>query len=344
MAFQDVSDLALADRASELRQDLVTGDWVTIATGRARRPNAFASQREFLHDAIETCPFEDLEKSGNAPLPLAYQREGGSWSVQVIPNKYPAFTRGDLGCPLTLDHGPYSWMEGRGFHEVVVLADHYRSIAELPLEAVAELFRAYRERYLALRDEGCVNFIAIFHNHGREAGASLTHPHSQLIAIPAVPPDVSRSLEGSERYYEGHRQCVHCVMLDFERREQKRLIFENDGFVALAPYVSRAAFEIRIFPKNHEPHFATMNPSEERQAAEALKISLWKLHRGLGNPAYNFFIHTVPVRGHQYDHYHWHIEIVPKSQVWAGFEIGTGIEISTIDPDAAAEFLRSLEK
>lgn len=329
-------------RPSELRQDLVSGDWVAIATGRAKRPHAFAAKTEFKHDPIETCPFDNLASSGNEAPVLTYKKENGDWSLLVVTNKYPAFTNGTLGCPMVVDHGPYSTMDGRGFHEVVILRDHHKSPAELPASAVRELLQAYRDRYHALRSEGCVNYVAIFHNHGPQSGASLTHPHSQLIAIPVIPPDIRRSLDGSERYYDGHRKCVHCVMIEFELKEARRIVFENEHFVAIAPYVSRVAFEMRIFPKNHEAHFENIEGAMLARGGEALQVSLEKLFKGLGNPSYNFFIHTAPATGHEYDHYHWHIEIIPKTQIWAGFEVGTGIEISTIDPDAAAEFLRSI--
>lgn len=330
------------NRPSELRQDLVSLDWVTIATGRARRPHAFAAQRKPVHDDIAACPFEDLDRSGNGKPLLAY---GGKkdWVLKVVPNKYPAFTNGNTGCPPTFPLGPHRVMAGIGFHEVFILRDHYKQIAELPVIRVRELLHAYTERYRALKGEGCVNYISIFHNHGREAGATLTHPHSQLIAIPVVPPDVRRSLEGSERYYLGERKCIHCAMLEYETKAKKRIVFENSRMIAIAPYASHSAFEIRIFPKDHRPYFETLTAKEEQGAAEALKATLWKLFKGLNNPSYNYFVHTAPAEGQGFDHYHWHIEIVPKSQVWAGFEIGTGIEISAISPESAAAFLRSIK-
>jgi len=308
--------------------------------GRAKRPHAFASSFPFVHDAKETCPFDNLEKFGNEKPVLQY---GGKadWTLKVFPNKYPAFMSGFADCPVMLPKGPYNTMEGRGFHEVFVLRDHYKQPAELPVARLHELVHAYAERFRMLKEEGCVNYISIFHNHGRSAGASLTHPHSQLIAIPVIPPDISRSLEGSDRFFAGERKCAHCTMIEYERKEKSRIIFENSSMVVFAPFVSRSAFEMRIFPKEHSPHFETMSDREERSLAEALKTALHALNKGLKNPAYNYFIHTAPTRDHSHGYYHWHLEIVPKTQVWAGFEIGTGIEISTIGPESAAKFLRS---
>lgn len=335
---------------SELRQDLVTGDWVVVATGRAKRPHVFLRRSSATErDPRSRCPFESL-------LPealLVYDRAGEpyrltakdrshlkkTWWLQVVPNKYPAFQPGR--CPALLTRGPYRWQDGVGFHEVVVTREHERAIAAMSSQQVEIVLSAYRDRYLALKDEDCVAYISIFHNHGREAGASLGHPHSQIIAIPVIPPDVGRSLKGSAEYFRRHRRCVHCAMLAFERRERRRIIYQNRDFMVFCPFVSRQAFEVRIFPKRHAPEFESSSDGEISMAADALRAALAKLARGLGEPAHNFFIHTAPTAdGTAAPHYHWHIEIIPKTAIWAGFEIGTGIEISTISPEAAAAFLR----
>ncbi|MDP3963619.1 MAG: DUF4921 family protein [bacterium] len=332
----------VAQKPSEFRQDLVTGDWVVIATGRARRPHAYAAGRPVVNDDIATCPFEDLVKSGNEKPVLTLKDKNG-WTVLAVSNKYPALTHGNGTCPIEASQGLYRYMEGTGFHEVVILRDHYATLAELPASRIVPLIAVYRQRFSVLKKEPCINYISIFHNSGREAGATLTHPHSQLIALPVVPPDIARSIAGSDRYYLGEKKCVHCELLSYERKEKKRIVFENAHMIVMAPYASRSAFELRLFPKRHGPHFEEMTSGQEHAAAEALHAALWKLHKGLKNPAYNYFVHTAPTKGHQHDHYHWHIEIIPKTQIWAGFEIGTGIEISSIAPETAAAYLRSIK-
>ncbi|OHA08993.1 MAG: hypothetical protein A3B37_02950 [Candidatus Sungbacteria bacterium RIFCSPLOWO2_01_FULL_59_16] len=337
---------------SELRQDVVTGDWVVVATGRARRPNEFVRRR--TPERVQPragCPFERLLP----PAIIIYDRAGErfrltkkerrhlerQWWLQVVPNKFPAFLPGL--CPVPEARGPYRWQQGVGFHEVVVTRDHRRAIAAMEPREVEIVLRAYRQRYLALKDEDCVQYISIFHNHGREAGATISHPHSQIIAIPVIPPDIGRSLRGSTEYFRRHRRCVHCVMLEFERRDGRRIVYENRDFMVFCPFVSRQAFEIRIFPKRHEPEFERLDDGKIVTAADALRTALAKIERGLRSPAYNFFIHTAPTAdGPRLPLYHWHIEVIPKTAVWAGFEIGTGIEISTISPEAAAKFLRKL--
>jgi UDPglucose--hexose-1-phosphate uridylyltransferase len=239
--------------------------------------------------------------------------------------------------------GPYKWQDGVGFHEVVFTREHTRSLAAMTPSEAAMVLSAYRDRYRALEADGCVRYISIFHNHGRPAGATISHPHSQIIAIPVVPPDIGRSLRGSGEYYRKYRQCVHCTMLRFERKEKRRVIFANSAAIVFCPFVSRQAFEVRVFPIRHNPRFEEASARELAGVADALRIALAKIGRSLGDPAYNFFIHTAPVQGSSDGrHYHWHIEIIPKTAVWAGFEIGTGIEISTTSPEAAAAFLRKI--
>ena len=327
---------------SELRQNVVSGDWVVIATGRAKRPHDFLAKRgtRFSQEK-RTCPFE--KSISNRILIFSKSRiKKRDWWVQVVPNKFPAFGRGV--CAVFSHRGPYQETGGVGFHEVIITRDHLRSIGEMNDEEVELIVRAYQERYIALKDDPCVEYISIFHNHGRLAGASISHPHSQIIAIPVISPDIRRSVEGSRRYFHEHKKCVHCVMIRYERAAKKRIIYENDRFVVFAPYASKSAFETRIFPKFHSARFEDMAERDRRLFAHAFRIAMGKIFRGLRDPDYNFFLHTAPVRSlTDIDHYHWHFEILPKTAIWAGFEIGTGIEISVISPEAAAKFLRGIK-
>lgn len=362
---------------SEVRQDLVSGDWVVIATGRAKRPHDFLQEKKnTFRQPKRTCPFENLHEDtllsfpldggGGKPRPLTAgnytlrpNNVGDGYAsidhgiskgrgkkverwVEVVQNKYPAFQRGI--CNIFHNIGPYQWTDGVGHHEVVITRDHERSLGQMS-DAEAELvMRAYQERYRVLKQDKCTRYISIFHNHGRGSGATLSHPHSQIIGISVVPSDIARSVRGSASYYYEHKECVHCVMLEFERNENKRLIYENDKFVVFAPFASRTAFEARLYPKNHASHFEDASRGELVSLANAMRITLGKIFKGLANPAYNFFLHTAPIDGSSgFQHYHWHFEILPKTAIWAGFEIGTGIEISTIAPEDAAEFLRKVK-
>lgn len=323
---------------SELRQDIVTGDWVVIATGRAKRPDEFA---EFHRAAADNTndPFENPEESGQEKDVLIYRREDGDWSLRVIPNKYPAFS--PMRTVSDLSEGPYFSLAGVGYHEIVVTRDAKRSLALLDVWQAAEVLDAYQERYIWLMNKKNVNYIQIFHNYGKEAGASIAHPHSQILAIPVVSPYIDLELSGAERYYRKNKHRVYEVVVEYENETKRRVIFENEHCIAFCPFASRAAFEVWIVGKRANPYFERITEEEKFAFAEALKKSLFAIHQGLNDPPYNFYIHTSPCDGKEYPHYQWHIEILPKpSTPWAGFELSTGIEISTIQPEVAAEYLR----
>lgn len=322
---------------SELRQDIVTGDWVVIATGRARRPDAFVQERQVAQETID--PFENPEESEQEKDVLIYRQGNGDWSLRVIPNKYPVVAHGTA--VKELSEGPYFAVNGIGYHEVIVTRDAHQSLGLLDAWQVAEVLDAYQERYLELMNKKSVNYIQIFHNHGKEAGASLSHPHSQLMAIPVISPYIELELKGAETYFRKNKERVYDVMVWYEQEHKKRVVFENDHFIAFCPFASRTAFEVWIVGKRQNPYFERITDDEKFACAEALKHVLFALHVGLQDPAYNFYIHSAPCDGREYPHYQWHIEVLPHTATWAGFELSTGIEVCQIDPIAAAKHLRS---
>ncbi len=328
-----------APQASELRQDLVSGDWVVIATGRAKRPDDFANFQRVQDDkGIESCLFEDPSASGQEKDVLIYHKADGDWTLRVFPNKYPAFSEGKS--TKAAADGPYSLMPGIGFHEIVVTRDHFRQLALMDVMEIAEVFDAYQDRYLEHMSKKGVNYIAVFHNHGKEAGASIPHPHSQIMAIPVVAPYIKLELDGAEKYHKSNKHCVFCVMSEHEREEKKRVVFENEQFIAFCPFASRVAFEVHVMPKKHSPYFERITDEQKMKLAEVFSRALNSIYKALKDPPYNFYIHSAPCDGEDYHHFHWHIEILPHTSTWAGFELDTGIEISTLQPEVAAEYLR----
>lgn len=328
-----------SQKSSELRQDIVTGDWVVIATGRAKRPDEFGNYQRLQDDISESeCIFCDPVASGQEKDVLMYENSEGDWTLRVFPNKYPAFSQGRSFTPK--EEGPYFSMPGVGYHEIIVTRDHSLQIAEMYPIQISEIFDAYQERYLDLMNKKSVNYISIFHNHGKEVGGSVAHPHSQLIAIPVISPYIKSELDGAEEYYRSNRECVYCAMAEFEGKEKKRIVFENDDFIAFCPFASRAAFEVWVMPKKHKPYFERTTPEEKVELGKVFQKAMSAIFKALKDPPYNFYIHTSPCDGKDYEHYHWHVEILPHTATWAGFELETGIEISTIQPEAAAEYLR----
>lgn len=327
-----------AENISELRQDLVTGDWVVIASGREKRPDQFAGVPE-KHGA-HFDPFADPESSGQAEDILIYRHGEDDWSTRVFPNKYPALARGKKTKNLSV--GPYTAQVGVGYHELIVTRDPEKTFPHMETWRVAEVFDAYQERYVALMSKKSVVSIQIFHNHGKASGASQTHPHSQLMAVPVLDPDLTKSLEGAERFHKAHKKNVFQVIADFEVSEEERVVFENEHFIAFCPFASRAAFQVTILPKRNNPYFERITEEEKYAVAEALQMVLLALYEGLENPAYNFYIRTAPCDGRPYPYYRWHIEIIPRTSIWGGFELGAGIEVSSLLPEKAALFLRTV--
>jgi UDPglucose--hexose-1-phosphate uridylyltransferase len=329
----------------ELRKDPIVGRWVIIATERARRPNHFQQRVEQAEAGL--CPFcsgnedktpREVYVTGRSPYAPA---NGPGWRVRVVPNRYPALMiEGDLERQA---EGIYDRMNGIGAHEVIVeTPEHAKDLAELSDADVTEVLFAYKARVVDLRNDMRFRYILLFKNQGSAAGATLEHAHSQLIALPVTPRQVVEELEGARRHYEHRERCIFCDIVGQERKDRSRLIYENEEFVVFAPWAPRGPFETWILPKRHESNFETEPKERLGLCAQALRSTLRRLGQALGHPAYNFMIHTNPLRDATSLSYHWHIEVMPALTQVAGFEWGSGFHINPVPPEEAAEFLRKV--
>lgn len=258
----------------------------------------------------------------------------------MIPNKFPAL-RKELVCPVEWREGVYDSMEGIGWHDLVVTRDHKKDFPNLSVADAARVLGMFQARYRdAVLDE-CVRYVSAFGNWGASAGASIPHPHYQMLSLPIVPPHVMHALTGSEKYFRENKRCVHCDIIAYERKRKKTLIAENPDAVALAPFASRDPYAVQIFPKKHQQHFEDSSPKALRGVAALLQKVLGRMAKRLGGPDYNFFIHSAPLKDQgKFEHYHWHVEVVPKMDIAAGFELSTGVDINTVLPEAAAKRLK----
>ena len=333
---------------SELRQDLVTDDWVVIAHNRRRRPNAKQFKPAWRLDEIpkeEECVFCHPEKTGQEKDVLIYRDRSGEWTTRVFPNKYPAFRPPRENKRVQhWEEGPFFGMDGVGYHELIVTRDHHRQLGQLSVTEVAEVLDAYQTRYLALMNKKFVRYIEIFHNYGREAGGSIYHPHSQLMAIPVVSPYINLEIKGARQYKRQREECVYCAMVEAEKKIEKRIVFENEQVIAFCPFASRRAYEVWVIPKEHQPYFERITTEQKYAVAEALQAVLGQIREQLNDIAYNFYLHTSPCDGRDYHYFHWHFEILPKTSIWAGFELSTGIEINAVAPEKAAQELTNYRK
>ncbi len=329
---------------AELRRDPVTGRWVIIETDRPKSPADYEVEDHVKRGGV--CPFCPGNEHMTPPEIYAY-REGEikpnmpGWQTRVIPNKFPALrVEGNID---RMGIGMYDIMNGIGAHEVIIEnPDHNKELCDLMDHEVEKVLWAYRNRSLDLRGDKRFKYILIFKNYGVSAGASLEHPHSQLIALPIVPKRVVEELRFSERYYEYRERCVFCDVMHQEIEERGRIIAENKGFVVFAPFVSRFAFEIAIYPKVHSSDFSYLQKEELVDLARILKETLLRMKLALRDPSYNFIIHTAPIDGKERADYHWHIEIMPKVGKIAGFEWGTGFYLNQTPPEIAAWALREV--
>lgn len=323
---------------SEFRQDLVSGDWVLIAPERAKRSEA--PKKEDPYQPPNGCPFEDLKKSDNEVL--WYSPEESNWQIAVVKNKFPALKSGV--CAPGGKTGPFNTYDGVGAHDLFVFRDHDKQLADFSNSEMLAVVRAYKKHFKEVADQNCGKYTMIFNNYGKESGASLYHPHTQIMAMPILPPHVSRLLYGAKRFYQDNNKKVFNVMIDWEKSEKKRIIYENELFVAFCPFASRFPYQILIFPKVGDAHFDQITEEGEKCFAEAVSAVLKKIKTALDDPSYNFFIHTSPAKDvlpEIHEFYSWHMEILPKFSISGGFEIGTGIDINVVDPDVAAEALRN---
>jgi UDPglucose--hexose-1-phosphate uridylyltransferase len=275
---------------------------------------------------------------------LAYRpngagRDAQGWTVRVVPNKFPA-----LGIEGNLNRaaeGMFDKMAGIGAHEVVIeTPDHSATLATLPEKRIEDVLWAFRDRILDLKKDKRFKYIMIFKNHGAAAGATLEHTHGQLIALPIVPKHVLEEVEGAKQYYQYKERCVFCDIIRQETDAGVRVVSENERFITLAPYAPRFPFETWVLPKKHESAFEDASPQTYEALAPALKNLLQRADLVLDNPAYNLVIHSAPVQEGPMEHYHWHMEFMPRLTKVAGFEWGSGFYQNPTPPEEAAMFLR----
>jgi UDPglucose--hexose-1-phosphate uridylyltransferase len=327
----------------ELRKDPISGRWVIISVERGKRPSDFGMRVSPKKGGF--CAFCKGNEHTTPPEIMAFRPDGGKpnapdWSLRVVSNKFPALNvEGQLN---RYGEGIFDMMDGVGAHEVIIeCPDHNMTLSTMPVKFVEDVLWAFHHRITDLKKDSRFRYVLVFKNEGDEAGSSLEHTHSQLIALPIVPHLVEEELFQAKQYYEYKERCIFCDIIHQESANHKRVISENDDFIALAPFAPRSPFETMILPKKHESSFLTnVNFS---LLALILQQTLKQIDKVLDLPPYNLMIHTSPFKNEENEYYHWHIEIIPKLTKIAGFEWGSGFYINPTPPEEAAQFLREAE-
>ena len=309
----------------EIRKDYATPTWVVFSAARSHRPGAFRNPKDATPK--ESCPFCKGHESMTPPEVLAYRDRGAAdgpgWSIRCVPNKFPALER--MGEVREHRDGQFVSVDGVGAHEIIVESpDHDGHLPTLDDPQVERVLRAYRERYHDLAADRRVKHVQIFKNHGERAGASFSHPHSQIIAIPIVPLRILEEMEGLRAHAADREgEYLYCEILRRELASERRVVAENGAFVALEPFAARFPFETWILPKVHARAFEMLSDSDRGAFARILKDTLGRMNRLLEDPSFNYYIHTAPIREVE-GTYHWHLEITLHLTEIAGFERGTG--------------------
>jgi len=329
---------------SEFRQDIVSKHWVLFAPNRGSRPEDFqhvqaATKPEALPHIDKSCPFCPGNEGFNQEI-TSYPR-GKNWQVRVIPNKYEA-----LGHASGRTHSDfYLVRQGIGDHEVIITRPHNVTTAFLP-DALMELnLKVYQDRMRELSNHPEVEYVHIIQNYGHQGGATMLHPHSQIYATPFVPEHLHDEVTGGYHYFQQHGSCIYCETIYKELSDSGRIVLDHKDFLVFCPFAARVPYALRIIPKRHQASFMDMTDTERKSLSEVLKLILQKLFSKLNDPSYNYYIHTLPVSHTlrtRYDDrtYHWHLEILPRLNIWGGFELGSDVYVNTVLPEQAADVLR----
>lgn len=333
---------------SELRKDFVTDRWVIIAPERGTRP-VEATPEPDDDTGPHGCPFCEGNEFMTPPEVFALRDRGepnhGGWYVRVVPHKFPVLMV--EGSAETRQSGVHSWMDGIGAHEVVIETPvHDEDLAFMAQEQVMRVISAWQERVEDLRRDRRFRHILVFRNHRRAAGATVRHPHSQVIALPVVPQLVSEELRGAQAHFERSGRCAFCELLAEELAVGDRVVLRTEHFVVLCSYASRFAYSVRIFPMAHAPDFLAMPAEAKADLALVLKQTLQAYRSALFNPPYNlmFQLGPNPLDGDEAERllrsYHWYISVMPHVGTPVGFEWGTEFYINPVAPEEAAAHLR----
>jgi UDPglucose--hexose-1-phosphate uridylyltransferase len=328
---------------SEFRQDRTSGHWVIVAPQRSRRPqmrrpDEQSPARPRFDPSCPFCPGNEAQLPGIVAEVASPDVPG--WRARIVPNKFPAV----MAAPPEVSSNDHRVLPSEGVQEVMIESPwHDADPATMKASELAAVVAVYRERMRILLDRDDIEAAVLFRNYGHRAGASLAHPHAQLIALPMVPARVAGIGEWAKQYHREHGRCPMCEELAVERQTAERIIDENEAFTALVPFAAEHPCEVWVVPKRHQASFTALSDEELPAFADMLGRSLARLQTALNDPPYNFVIDTAPKRERAAPFWHWRLRIVPDVATWGGFELGSGLPINPSRPEDDARLLRDIQ-
>jgi UDPglucose--hexose-1-phosphate uridylyltransferase len=328
----------------ELRYNVITRDWVIIATERAKRPDQFIKkqgERKPLPSYVATCPFCPGNEKMTPPETYVVP-DTKTWQLRVTPNKFAALSyEGERRRSI---QGIRRTVTGVGIHEVIVeTPDHSKTTGLLSDREVEIIVDAYLNRFKAASSDPRVEQVTIFKNHGDAAGTSLEHPHSQLIATPVITTQLRDRLMSALHHFDEFGECIFCRVLEQELADGARIVLETPHFVSLIPFAALTPFSMLVMPRRHMACFDEMNDAEAADLAHNLRVTLASLYHGLKDPDFNYVVRTAPPENRGVKYYHWYVSIIPRITKMAGFELGSGMFINVSLPEESASFLRGVK-
>lgn len=323
--------------------DPLSGTWVVFSPQRRLRPQFFEYSEPESPDPAY-CPFCEGNEALTPPEIVAVRPKGGAanergWTIRVVPNKFPALkVEGDM---VRSADGFYDRMSGIGAHEVVIETPlHPRDIGDMEIEEIRQIFLTYKTRLLDLKRDIRLEYIQVFKNRGFRAGATIPHAHSQIIALPIIPPLVETKLRMARDHFHRKGRCLICDIVHHDRQDRRRVLLENSDFLVTSAYAPRHPFELRLFPLHHTARFEETGDTLFTPLAKILKETVIRFKRILDTPPYHWLLVNCPFHREGGSYFHWYLELVPLVSGTGGFELGTGNYINPIYPEESIDILK----
>ena len=294
-----------------------------ISFARGLRPKDFEPD---VSTKRKKCPFCPGNEEGE--LEIGRYEKNGKWEIRWIDNKYPALSQSSSGRKSV---GFLKQQVGKGYHEVIIETPvHGKAIFELSDDDILKLFEIFQDRIKELYKKPGIKYVVLFKNFGPSSGATIAHEHSQIVAQPFVPTQVSEKIKALKKY----KKCLYCETLAKELKSSRR-ISHNKHFVAFCPYAPRFNNEVWVVPKRHIKRYSDFKKEELSSLTRILKEILPKVMKITNS--YNLLFFDAP-KGKDM---HFHLEICPRTSVWAGYEFLSSDYIISISPEVSASFYRS---